>query len=145
VKKTNAVVRPGANSEKVRDLSIPVPVPAKNERGSHAEGTKSGAGDHAGRRVYRVGGFRIPVKNSLRGPKSRCAGRVKDLLRRRADVPVGRHVDPTEFEPPIRKPPVSGERSISRFFGPSPGAARSGQGRFEAEDDVEDPDWDRDD
>ena len=101
-----------------------------------------GKGANAGKHVYRVGGLRIPVRNSVRGPRSRCAGRVKDLLRKRAEAPVSGHFDPTVIEPPIRKPPVLRERSVSRDFSPSPHGLGPGRGRTEIDDDAEELDED---
>ena len=96
---------------------------------------KKAAGAHAGNHVYRVGGLRIPVRNSVRGPKSRSAGRVKDLLRRRA-APVPMHSDPTVFEPPIRKPSSPRGSHASHDFSPQRDL-QLGRGRFENDDDVE--------
>jgi hypothetical protein len=93
-----------------------------------------------GKHVYRVGGFRIPTKNSVRGPKSRCAGRVKDLLRRRAESPVT-HFDPTAFEPPIRKPSTRRDRHDSHDFSASRDF-QSGRERLETDEDLEDLDDD---
>lgn len=96
-------------------------------------------GRHARKHVYRVGELRVPAASSelVRGPRSRSARKVKDLLRRRAEAPVGRHQDPTEFEPPIRKPLVSRERSSPRFFSPSSNGASHGREMIDY--DVEDP------
>lgn len=99
-----------------------------------------GKGANADKHVYRVGGLRIPVKNSVRG--TRGVGRVKDLLRRRAEAPVARHFDPTEIEPPIRTPRVLRERSISRDFSPSPHGLGPGRERTETDDDAEELDED---
>jgi hypothetical protein len=94
------------------------------------------------RHVYRVGDLKISVKNSVRGPKSRCAGRVKDLLRRRAEHPIPPHSDPTEIEPPIRKPPLHRERVVRPDFLPPSRGLSPGRERFEPEADVEDFDVD---
>ena len=125
----------GETSRKKADLPISSP---------SIVGTRSepGNGPHIGKHVYRVGGFRIPVRNSVRGPKSRCAGRVKDLLKKRAEASEAQHRDPTEFEPPIRVRSLSSNRyaprdSLTSLAGPRPGRERS-----EPDDNVEDLDDD---
>jgi hypothetical protein len=89
------------------------------------------------RHVYRVGGFRVPAAGTelVRGPRSRVARRVKDLLRRRAEAPVAHSPDPSVYEPPIREPsrPASG--------GPSRGRM-PGTGREIPDDDDDDCDGD---
>ena len=89
------------------------------------------------RHVYRVGGFRVPAAGTelVRGPRSRVARRVKELLRRRAEAPVAPSPDPTVYEPPIREPsrPASG--------GPSRGRM-PGMGREIPDDDIDDCDED---
>ena len=127
---------PGA----VTGVADPVNSVPSSEEGKAAP--KESMGSHAGRHVYRVGGFRIPVKNSVRGPKSRCAGRVKDLLRRRAEAPVSTYHDPTAIEPPIRKPPVPRDRHALHGFFSSPRGLPPGRGRSEPDDDAEDLDDD---
>ena len=71
------------------------------------------------------------MKDSVRGLKNQCAGRVKDFLRKRAEVGVARNPDPTVFEPPIRKPPVPRERPAPRDFSSSPHGVRLSRGRPE--------------
>ena len=100
---------------------------------SPSEGRASG-GSTVGRHVYRVGGLRIPVKNSVRGPKSRCAGRVKDLLRRRAEAPVAGRCDPTAIEPPARKPPAPRDRPAFRGFVSPSHSLRPSREKAEADD-----------
>ena len=125
----------GGKTAGVSVSSSPVPGTGKVE-------AQAGMDSHVGRHVYRVGGFRIPVKNSVRGPRSRCAGRVKDLLRKRAEAPVSPYHAPTAIEPPIRKPPVPRERHASHDFSSSPRGLLPGRGRFEPDDDAEDLDDD---
>ena len=121
-------------------LGSPEPIVSIPEPGHDGEEGRP-AGGRAGRHVYRVGGFRIPSKDSVRVPKNRCAGRVKDLLRKRAEAPVSRHLDPTEIEPPMRKPPVPrGIRPAIRDFSSSPAGLNPGRGRSEPDDDAEDLD-----
>ena len=123
--------------KKGADLVADVSPPAGDKTGSGMS-----LGSHVGRHVYRVGGLRIPTKNSVRGPKSRCAGRVKDLLRKRAESPMPPYSDPTAIEPPIRKPPTPRERHASNDFSSSPRGLMPGRGRFEPDDDAEDLDDD---
>lgn len=138
-----------ARTGKIRKAGVSSPgrnmtdavVPASPSAGDE-EGHGTALGSRAGRHVYRVGGLRIPVKNSVRGPKSRCAGRVKDLLRKRAESPMLPHSDPTVIEPPIRKPPAPRERYASHDFSPSPRGLQPGRGRSETDDDAEDLDDD---
>jgi hypothetical protein len=131
VRKSN-IPGPGKRGE---ESVVEVSPPAGDKPGS---GTAIGS--HAGKHVYRVGGLRIPTKNSVRGPKSRCAGRVKDLLRKRAESPMPPYSDPTVIEPPIRKPPAPRERHALHDFSSSPRGLMPGRGRFEPEDDAEDLD-----
>ena len=121
----------------------PDAVEAASQPAGGGPGSGRSAGQPAARHVYRVGGLRIPVKNSVRGPKSRCAGRVKDLLRRRAESPAPLHPDPTVIEPPIRKPPVARRRPDG--FLPSPhgaGASRGKDGIWGGPGDDDDEDLD---
>ena len=136
--RTGKAGKPGVPGA-VTGVADPVDSVPSSEEGKAA--SKESMGSHAGRHVYRVGGFRIPVKNSVRGPKSRCAGRVKDLLRRRAEAPVSPYHDPTVIEPPIRKPPVPRERHAPHDFSSSRGFP-PGRGRSEPDDDAEDLDDD---
>ena len=114
---------------------ISVPAQGKVGSGSCLADGSAGAGTHAGRHVYTVGGIRISVKDSVRGLKNRCAGRVKDFLRKRAESPAAGHLDPTVIEPPIRKPPAPRERPAFRDFSSSPHGRQSGRGRVEPDDD----------
>jgi hypothetical protein len=114
-----------------------LPIPSPSAAGAVPE---TGNGLHAGRHVYRVGGFRIPAKNSLRGPKNRSAGRVRDLLKRRAESPEPQHRDPTEFEPPIRERTPLSDRHTPRDL--LLAGSRPGRGRSEPDDEAEDLDDD---
>ena len=121
-------------SEVEMDPSASLPVPGTAVA---ASGSQEDFPSRVRRHVYRVGGFRIPVASSdlVRGPRSRCARKVKDLLRRRAEIPLSTHSDPTVMEPPIRKPPVSRDRPPFRgLLSPSPGF-HPGRGRIEPDDD----------
>lgn len=57
--------------------------------------------------VYRVGGLKIPVKNSglIQVPRNRFARKYKELLHRmeKSKRPEEKRVDLDAFEPPIRK------------------------------------------
>ena len=120
--------------------AISVPAQGKAGDGSCLADGSAGAGMHAGRHVYRVGGIRISVKDSVREPKNRCAGRVRDFLRKRAESPSVGQLDPTVIEPPIRKPPAPRERPSFHDFSSPPHGRQSGRGRFEPDDDDEDLD-----
>jgi hypothetical protein len=115
--------------------TISIPAQGRTGDGSCPADGSAGAGTHAGRHVYTVGGIRISVKGSVRGLENRCAGRVKDFLRKRAESPSVGHLDPTVIEPPIRKPPAPSERTAFHDFSSPPHGRQSGRGRFEPDDD----------
>ena len=125
-----------------KGASDPVPSFSIPERVRGEGGTGDGlavSGVRAGKHVYRVGEFRIPVKDSARGLKSRGAERVKDLLRKRAKSPVAGHHDPTVIEPLIRKlqvpeRPVSHAPSSSHVPSPSQHDPHRSLGRFRVND-----------
>ena len=85
--------------------------------------------------VYRVGGLKIPVKNSglIQAPRSRFARKYKEILHRmeKSRKPEGRRVDLDAIEPPIRSRPAP------RGYPPSPRREFSMQ-RSKLDRDVED-------
>jgi hypothetical protein len=129
-----------AGGEVLASPTVSAPVPGKAEDGSCLADGSARAGMQSGRHVYTVGGIRISVKNSGREPRTRCAGRVKDFLRKRAESPSVGHLDPTVIEPPIRKPPIPRERPGSRDFSSLPHGRQSDRGGSEPDDDDEDLD-----
>jgi hypothetical protein len=112
--------------------------PGKDADEDHPASGQPVTGMNAGRHVYRVGGLRIPVKDSVRGTGSRCAGRVRDLLKRRAEAPVAGRCDPTAIEPPIRKPPAPRDRPASHDLSSPPHNLHPGRGKAGVDDGEED-------
>ena len=100
-----------------------------------------GKGANADKHVYRVGGLRIPVKNSVRG--TRGVGRVKDLCG--GGPGPGGQTFPSDGD--LRasnrgRLVCLRERSISRDFSPSPHGLGPGRERTETDDDAEELDED---